>query len=285
MTDRAAHAAEAAVATLGRGSLARLASYRHHPGIAFRDPREEHFEHPTVIFTSAGGWRIHSAAGRTEVDPSVVVLGSAGRSYRASHEERIPSDRTMFLEIDEPGGGWGFGSVPLELFDELFSRQAVACTRAVARIQGALAAEFPLNRLTSLRMDVLTVELLIELVETASRAKVSRAIRPDMRERVVRAREYLDEHLAEDVDLRTLSREVALSPFHLTRLFRLEVGEPPHRYLVHRRLDRAAELLVSTPLTVTQVCDRVGFGSPAHFGQAFRRRFGMPPSVYRKLAP
>ena len=191
----------------------------------------------------------------------------------------------MFLELSEPDEWTAFGHTATELFREVFSRQAVRRTREIVRLQAALVSCDPGDTFGSLRTDVLSVELLIELAGVAPGANVARTIRPDTRERVVRARGYLDEHLSDDVDLRTLAREVALSPFHLARSFRQEVGESPHRYLVRRRLDRAAELLVSTPLTVTQVCDRVGFGSPAHFSQSFRRRFGVPPSVYRTLAP
>ena len=285
MVDRVSVGGGATVATLARGSLATLSSYRHDTEVPHRDPDEERFHRPTLIFTSSGAWEIRSAVGRDRVDPSVIVLGDAGRSYRASHEERIPSDRTMFLELSEPEEWSAFGRTATELFQEVFSQQAVRRTREIARLQAALVSCDPGDTFGSLRTDVLSVELLIELAGVAPGASVARTIRSDTRERVVRAREYLDEHLSDDVDLRTLAREVSLSPFHLARSFRQEVGESPHRYLVRRRLDRAAELLVSTPLTVTQVCDRVGFGSPAHFSQSFRRRFGVPPSVYRTLAP
>jgi AraC family transcriptional regulator len=190
----------------------------------------------------------------------------------------------MFLELLPTEDGSAFGHSTGELVEDVFSRQVVANTTEIARLVSALVrvSDGPHARL---RTDVLSMELLIELAEATSPVRTQRAIRPDVKERVVRAREYLDEHLSEPIDLRTLAREVALSPFHLARLFRQEVGESPHRYLVRRRLDRAADLLVTTPLTITQVSERVGFGSPGHFAQAFRRRFGVPPSVYRTLAP
>lgn len=114
---------------------------------------------------------------------------------------------------------------------------------------------------------------------------VTRPMRSDTRELVRRARTYLDEHLADDVSLAILANAVALSPFHLARSFRREFGTSPHAYLVERRLERAAELLTTTVLSVSQVSHRVGFGSPAHFARTFRRRFGVPPTVYRTLAP
>ena len=284
MTDGGSGGGGATVETLARGSLATLASYRHDPEIPHRDPTEERFHRPTVIFTTHGAWGIHGAAGHTQADPSVVVLGGAGQTYRASHERSVPSDRTTFLEISGPDEGSAIGRATAELLDQVFSRQAVRCTPAMARMQAALAAPASDEPFASLRTDVLSMELLLELARAERRAPAPRALHPDVRERVVRAREYLDEHLSEDVSLSSLAREVALSPFHLSRLFRLEVGESPHRYLVGRRLDRAAHLLVSTPMTVTQVSDRVGFGSPAHFAQSFRRRFGVPPSAYRMLS-
>jgi AraC-like DNA-binding protein len=284
-SDRFSVRGGATVSTLARGSLATLSSYRHDPDVPHRDPDEEHFHHATLIFTSSGSWAIRSAVGSDDVDASVVVLGRAGRAYRASHAERIPSDRTMFLELSEPEESSPFGHTAAELYHEMFSRQVVGRTREIARLQAALASCDPRDTFGSLRTDVLSVELLIELAGAGPRVNSARTISPDTRERVEHARAYLDEHLSDDVDLRTLAREVALSPFHLARSFRQEVGESPHRYLVRRRLDRAAELLAYTPLTVTQVCGRVGFGSPAHFSQAFRRRFGVAPSLYRTLAP
>jgi AraC-like DNA-binding protein len=242
------------------------------------------FPRPTVIFTANGTWDIRSGVSRATVDPSVVVLGAASRAYRATHQEQIPSDRTMFLEFLPTEDGSAFGRSTGELYEDVFSRQVVANTTKIARLVSALArvSDGPHARL---RTDVLSMELLIELAEATSPVRTQRAIRPDVKERVVRAREYLDEHLSEPIDLRTLAREVSLSPFHLARLFRQEVGESPHRYLVRRRLDRAADLLVTTPLTITQVRERGGVGAPGHLAQAFRRRFGVPPSVYRTLAP
>jgi AraC-like DNA-binding protein len=102
-----------------------------------------------------------------------------------------------------------------------------------------------------------------------------------LRAQVLVARDYLDEHFAEDVDLATLARVASVSPFHLARAFRAEVGIPPHAYLVERRLDRAAALLGSGDGTVTQVAMAVGFRSPAHFAKRFRRRFGTSPSAFR----
>ena len=174
MADRVSVGGGATVATLARGSLATLSSYRHDTEVPHRDPEEERFHRPTLIFTSSGAWEIRSAVGRDRVDPSMIVLGEAGRSYRASHEERIPSDRTMFLELSEPDEWSAFGRTATELFQEVFSRQAVRRTREIARLQAALVSCDPGDTFGSLRTDVLSVELLIELAGVAPGANVAR---------------------------------------------------------------------------------------------------------------
>jgi AraC family transcriptional regulator of adaptative response / methylphosphotriester-DNA alkyltransferase methyltransferase len=52
--------------------------------------------------------------------------------------------------------------------------------------------------------------------------------------------------------------------------------------LANLRMDRAAELLVSTSLPVREVAARVGYRQPAQFAKAFRLRHGSAPSAYRQ---
>ena len=93
------------------------------------------------------------------------------------------------------------------------------------------------------------------------------------------ARRFLDERFAEPIDLALLAKRAHVSPFHFHRLFREQVGVPPHRYLVERRLARAAELLRSG-LTAAEAGAATGYASPSHFATAFRRRFGVSPSKF-----
>ena len=82
-----------------------------------------------------------------------------------------------------------------------------------------------------------------------------------------------------------LAREAGLSPAYFTREFRQVFGEPPHQYLLTRRLERAAALLRATDWTISRICLEVGWSSPGSFGVTFRRVFGTTPSHYRRAAP
>ena len=111
----------------------------------------------------------------------------------------------------------------------------------------------------------------------------ARAQSPQVRARVEAVREYLEANMTKDLDIASVARAAALSPFYLTRIFKAEYGVPPYRYLIRLRINYAAELLRTSMLTVTQICHRVGFNSLSHFITTFRRHVGVSPMQYRRM--
>ena len=72
---------------------------------------------------------------------------------------------------------------------------------------------------------------------------------------------------------------------HRHEEFRQAFGESPHRYLLTRRLERAAALLRTTDWSVARVCTAVGLTSIGSFTTSFGRMFGASPSSYRAANP
>ncbi len=105
---------------------------------------------------------------------------------------------------------------------------------------------------------------------------------PHLLRKIAEVQSFLAANLDRDVDLTAIAREAALSPYYFTRQFTAAVGLPPYRYLIGLRIERAAELLLETELSITQICSRVGFRSLSHFTTTFRRHTGMSPSAYRR---
>jgi AraC-like DNA-binding protein len=99
-------------------------------------------------------------------------------------------------------------------------------------------------------------------------------------DRIDRAREELDEQYAREHSLAGLARSVGMSPYHFARIFRELSGLPPHRYLVRRRLNAAANRL-RDGASVTETCYAVGYRSLSRFIHAFRAATGMTPSQFR----
>jgi AraC-like DNA-binding protein len=82
-----------------------------------------------------------------------------------------------------------------------------------------------------------------------------------------------------------MASAAGLSRAHFSREFRRAFGEPPHSYLLTRRLERAAALLRQTDRSVADVCFSVGLQSVGSFTTSFTRMFGCPPMAYRAKFP
>ena len=116
--------------------------------------------------------------------------------------------------------------------------------------------------------------------------KPSLAHRSEYDRRLHRALSYIDDHLAEPMDLAHLAQVAAFSAFHFHRIFAAHVGETFGSYLTRRRVEQAAARLASQPrLRVLDVAIAVGFGSPEAFARAFKKHFGCPPSQWKSPRP
>lgn len=91
--------------------------------------------------------------------------------------------------------------------------------------------------------------------------------------------EYLHAHYAEPVSLAQLSLVAHLSLFHLSHIFRAEIGIPPHVYQTQLRIARA-KVLLAQQQSIAQVALATGFTSQSHFSMHFRRLVGVTPIQY-----
>ena len=102
---------------------------------------------------------------------------------------------------------------------------------------------------------------------------------------LLRAKDLADSRYADPLTVRDLADAAALSPAHFSREFRRAFGEPPHRYLLTRRLERAASLPRSTDWSEARICYSVGLSGVGSFTTSFGRMFGMSPTEYRSAHP
>ena len=101
---------------------------------------------------------------------------------------------------------------------------------------------------------------------------------------VERAREYINEHLAEDISVDFLADMVAFSPSYLSRMFKSFTGSTIVEYITLQRMERAREYIITDhSLTIEQIGKIVGFNSPAYFVKKFRETYGTSPKNYRQI--
>jgi AraC-like DNA-binding protein len=102
---------------------------------------------------------------------------------------------------------------------------------------------------------------------------------------LLRARDLADARYFEPLTVSDLAAAAGLSRAHFSREFARAFGEPPHAYLLTRRLERAAALLRTTDHSVAEICLAVGLQSVGSFTTSFTRTYGEPPNAYRKRFP
>ena len=85
----------------------------------------------------------------------------------------------------------------------------------------------------------------------------------------------------EDWPVRRLAEVSGVSQAHFARSFKQAFGVPPHRYLLTRRIEKAAALLRDTELPIIEVAFATGWNSLGTFGRIFRDITGESPSELR----
>jgi transcriptional regulator GlxA family with amidase domain len=105
-----------------------------------------------------------------------------------------------------------------------------------------------------------------------------RGLSPGAKRRVL---EYVDQHFDEQLTLESLANVARLSVHHFARAFRQSTGEPPHQYLLRRRIERATEMLKESERPLSEIALAVGFSDHSHFARHFRRFVGMSPGAAR----
>jgi AraC-like DNA-binding protein len=95
------------------------------------------------------------------------------------------------------------------------------------------------------------------------------------------ARQYLEAHYAENVSLGDLARLTGLSAHHLLRVFRRELGLPPHAFQNQLRLCRAKQLLAGGS-PIVEAALATGFSDQSHLTRRFKAAFGVTPGQYAR---
>lgn len=122
---------------------------------------------------------------------------------------------------------------------------------------------------------------LVSLVASLAEERLAPARVGRERAAVRDVRAYLEAHATEDVSLNDLAQLAGLSPFHLTRVFRQEVGLPPHAYQVQARI-RRAQAWIAAGWSLADVAFMAGFNDQSALSNQFKRHMGVTPGQYAR---
>ena len=99
---------------------------------------------------------------------------------------------------------------------------------------------------------------------------------------VRRMLDYIDRHETDTIRIEQLAQACEKSPSQVERIFRAELGMPPYRYILNRKLEIAKQLLRETGMSVHDIAGYLSFEDEFYFSGLFRRKVGVAPSKYRR---
>lgn len=103
-----------------------------------------------------------------------------------------------------------------------------------------------------------------------------------MSKEITRALIYLDNHYQENISLDSVAEMISLSSYYFSRLFKKEVGVNFSDLLLHKRIDKAKQMLEETEKSILDICIAVGYQEQSYFCKVFKKSVGATPSAYRK---
>lgn len=200
-----------------------------------------------TVEEDAGGGRAHGCAGDIVVKPRGLMHANAFNDARIVCLDTDASG----LDFPLPGYAW--------------HRTVPTMTAAMRLIERLLQAK-------PLEDDVDDLLAIIPSPVTADRRLARRACR------------ILDECFREPLSVRRLAQDLGVHRVYLARVFRLQWDCSPRDYVQRLRVRAATGALASTGRALAEIALEAGFADQSHMTRIFRRRMGITPAAFRRLA-
>jgi AraC family transcriptional regulator len=235
---------------------------------------ESQYACPSIGVVVAGQFDYHSPTGMAEARPGTLLFGNAGEEFTYRYVDSRDVRRSV-VALD--------GGLLAEVADDCgceaaaFPVSGLAAGRATAPLYAAV------RRLVSAERP--NEEAVVRLAAAALRpGRRLRPISAAERSRVRDVASLIDAEYAEPMSLGEMAGLASLIRYHFIRAFRSVTGETPRQYLIGARLRAAADRLLDTRETVTEIAFGVGYNDVSHFNATFRAAFGASPRSFRRAA-
>lgn len=264
--------------TLAKGAHWRVTDLHCGLGPADRAEEEQH-GCTSVSLVLAGSFTYEGEQGRALLTPGSLLLGNTGQCF-CCHHEHAAGDRCLSFQfepqfIDEALAQWG---TPVRPFRAPrlppLARTRPLWAQAPALLHPAAAA-------APLEIEQFAAELLAIALHEDRGIPLPRVRARDER-RVTRVVRQLEQDYASEHTLASLARTAGLARHSFLRMFRAVTGITPWQYLLSLRLAAAAQRLLHSEQSVTDIAADVGFGDLSEFTRRFHAEFGAPPGAWRR---
>lgn len=93
--------------------------------------------------------------------------------------------------------------------------------------------------------------------------------------------DYINEMYMKNIGVCDIANKIGITQSYLNHVFQKELNISVQRFLIDFRMHKAANLLVSTPMSIKEISNKVGYNDQLVFSKAFKKKFGMSPKNYR----
>ncbi|MFI3214005.1 MAG: response regulator [Eubacteriales bacterium] len=99
---------------------------------------------------------------------------------------------------------------------------------------------------------------------------------------IERAKEYIHTHYKRELSLESISREMDVSPYYFSKLFKDVTGEGFIEYVTGIRIHKAKKMLLEGQATMKEICIEVGYSDPNYFSRIFKKCVGKTPTEFKE---
>lgn len=225
-------------------------------------------------------------------DPVLIREGTAlwkleeGLLFAVQEGGPVPGDLTQRIaEITEYTGA--YSGTPIErvrlssvLFISLCSRYAI---RGGISVDTGFSLESGYIRAVQAAANIqdirnLLVSMYRDFVTRTAIQKAGGNYSPEIR----RVLDYVMLHADEDLSLELIADQTGYAPYYLSRKFRAEVGDSLPDYIRKAKLSRVKFMLISTNLSISEICEKLKIPSRTWLSRAFRELSGLTPGEFRE---
>jgi AraC-like DNA-binding protein len=243
-------------------------------------------EHDRLVHVATGHKTLRTATGLWEIGPGDTIFLKKGASF-LRHSD--PEELCLFMYfIPDDFVRMAVREMTAELRalpPPTDTRDSVVHVRNDVGVQAFLqamtvffaAADAPPELLLKLKLK----ELIASIVLSPANATLSSYLRMLARSDAPSLPAIMEENCCHNLSLEAFAKLCHRSLSAFKREFGQQYGVAPGRWLLDRRLERSAQLLTTTNLSVTDIVFECGFEQPSHFSRAFKTKYGRTPSEYR----
>lgn len=252
-----------------------------------------------IDFIQTGFFEYRSFRRQEEVHTGRILISKPGFPYTIRHVDNQPDTTTTFrfkpaflqqLILNYAReAGWFLqnpdvhsivinSNAALDHLHHLFLQQVSSLEKTGESIHHVAADKLYIDDLVLHLLDT----IMHKLGNVAAVAPLPDALKLYHLPVIELAQDYLLQHFREDISLQQLAEHCHTSLFHFSRIFKAVLGVSPHQYLLGIRLHQAKRLLADTQQPVSEVAFACGFNSLEHFATAYRKKYNVSPSTYRR---